>query len=399
VSALALALLLCAAPAQDAPAAPAPETPARAKENEREAPQPILRAESGKTWFVMRMWPGKVVKYDPVTDEVVGVFDSGHGSGWMSQPTHDRRSILHLTRQRTLVQVIDLETMTLKDVFPFEEYSHIVRVQSVRELPGGKRWYVQLERIERKVDSYVVPNENEWVEYDLAEREIVTRMKELPKAIRRGARLSPDGTQWHVFDGDVKIIDAVSLEEVGKIELAKPMAPGMGPISIRGDDLFDLRNPAAYRFAYSMRDPVDTNRTLYGIVDLDLTNKKVSRLSEWPTVPPRVWGYERGDDPRIAVGARGASGGFGGGGGRGSGEYRDEEIMLFTIDMETGKKLKETRHTVRNGLNLTAVSPDGSKIYLAGRGNELHVFDRDHNPLKVVSLPGEIDGGVTVVRP
>jgi len=397
VSALAVALLWFAAPAQDAPATAAPQERADAAASEREAPQKIVRAESGKTWFVMRMWPGKVVKFDPVTDEVVGVFDSGHGSGWMTQPTHDRRSILHLTRQRTLVQVIDLETMTLKDTFPFDEYGHIVRVQGVRELPGGQRWYVQVERIERKTDTYVVPNEYEWLEYDLAEREIVTRMKELPKAIRRGARLSPDGTQWHVFDSDLKIVDPVSLEEVGKIELAKPMAPGMGAISIRGDDLFDLRNPAAYRFAYSMRDPVDTNRTLYGIVDIDLVHKKVSRLSEWSTVPPRMWGYERGDDQRIAVGARGASGGFGGG--RGSSEYRDEEIVLFTLDMETGKKLKETRHIVRNGLYLTAVSPDGSKIYLTGRGNELHVFDRDHKPLKVVSLPGEIDGGINVVRP
>jgi len=351
-------------------------------------------AKPKKEFFYFRMWPDWICRFDPETDQIVAKVKTLHGVGHDLEISHDERFVYQVTGQKAWVEVIDLAKMEVVDAHCFDEVGFVIRVDSVRERPGGKRWYVRVDKIEKKPDSFVIQPDGEWLDYDIEEHEVGKRMRDLPRAIRNGARISPDGKDWHVFGRDLIVLDGETLEEKGKIELSKPLYAGMGPLSIRGEDFYDRKNPDAYRFLYTMRDPVAKNRTLFGVMDLDLREYKLTKYVEFGSLP-RVGQWLYSADRKIAVATRGGMGmGGGGGGGRGGGqdEYRDPQTTLVTFDLTNGKKLKETQVDTRNGLRLAALSPDASKLYFTGRGDEIWVFDRDHKFQKVITLPGDVDG-------
>lgn len=351
-------------------------------------PAPPETSAAGKTWFWLRMWPDWIVKFDPATDEIAGKLQLKNGVSHGHWLTFDKKRFIAITGQRGVVEVIDLKSMAVAEEHPFKEDGYIIRVDSVKECPGGTHWYVKVNRVKTMLDHYVI-EEPQWLLYRVADKEVEKRMKELPKAIRNGARISPDGKKWHVFGADLVIVDPATLEEEGKVELSRPLYTGMGPLSLRGEDFFDGRNADGYRMFYSMRDPVKKNRTLTGLVDVDLKGMKVLNLKEWGA-DFRAGGLQVSRDHRIGVAqARGR-----GGRGESAGE---QEITLATYDLEEGKKLREVTRKVRNGLGLAGISPDGKKTYLTGRGHELVVLDENHQPLRTVAFEGEIDGRIHVV--
>jgi len=344
----------------------------------------------GKTWFFIRMWPDQLVKFDPITDSVVQKISTRNGVCHGLQLTHDREHFLMITGQRSKIEVVRVSDMEIVEVHDFSEEGWIHRVSEIRELPGGEKWYVELDRVETKPDRYVI-EKSQWRLYNVAEKKTEKKLRELPRAIRRGARLSPDGKKWHVFRNDIAIIDPETMKEEGKIELSKPLWTGLGPISVRGEDFFDNRNPDAYRFMYTMRDPVRENRTLFGLVDIDINERKVTNLTEWGA-NPSVWRFRLTEDRRLGIATKSSRD-------RGRQSDGDDPITtLVTYDMTNGKKVRETRVPTRNGLGLSAISPDGSKIYLTGRGHELVIHGADHQYQKTIELDGETDGRILVVR-
>jgi hypothetical protein len=342
-------------------------------------------AQETKTLFYMRAWPDQLIKFDPSDDSIVATMRNHRGVCHDVVLSHDRKRLFMTTGQRTYVEVVDLATMQASDEHLFRDDGFLVRIEEVREQPGGSRWFVKLERLEKKLDHFVV-QEPEWLDYDVVEKRIGKRTKELPKAIRRGARISPDGAKWHVFDKDLVVVDPATLEEEARIELSKPMYSGLGAISVRGDDLFDGRVAGCYRFLYTMRDPINDERTLFGLVDLDLERNKIADLIELGA-NPKAWRWHVTKDLKQAIATV-----RGGDGDQAQGD--DPEAVLYTLDLVTGKKLRETRVKLRNGLHLGAISPDGSKIYFVGRGHELVVHGADHQYLKTIELPGEHDGWI-----
>lgn len=339
---------------------------------------------TGKPYFWFRVWPDKFVKFDIELDQVVLEVKSTYGIAHSSQLTHDRTRFLLVTGQKSKIEVIDAATGEVKDLHNFEDPEYIVRIDDVMEVPGGTHWYVKIDRIKRELDHFKV-EEPQWLLYDHTEWNIDERMKELPKAIRRSARLSPDGSQWHIMRDDITVIDPESMEEVGKIELSKPLYSGMGAISLRGEDFYDYRNPAAYKMVYSMRDPVKKNRSLGGVVEIDLVEHKISKLHEWGAAP-RVRRFYLTADKKLGIATKSSSDR------REQSNGDDPQAVLVNYDMETGKKLLETRVDLRNGLRLAGISPDGQKLYFTGRGHELVLFSGDHKPLKTINLGGETDG-------
>ncbi len=374
-----LALLLAATLA----AAPSAGQTARAES------APASRGAAG-TYFWFRMWPDFIAKFDPVTDTVVAKVQTRHGIGYDIDVTHDRKSIVIVTDKQACIEVIDIASAKVVDEYSFKQEGFIVRVQGFEEVPGGKQWYVRLDKIKEYKDHYDT-KETEWVLYDLPTRKISGKpMKELPEAIRRGARISPDGTRWHVRGKDLVIIDPGTMQEEGKVELSRPLYGGMGPISLSGDDLYDGKKPGFMKTLYTMRDPVASNRTLAGVVEIDLVNKKIVDLKEWGW-SPRFGGFGgpimTRDRTRVVTQQFGR--GFGGGGGD---EARDPEVTLATYDLTTGAKLIEgTTKLPRSAVHLAAIAPDGSKTYFTGRGHEFIVLDAKHQYLKTVELQGEID--------
>lgn len=344
--------------------------------------------DAEKAYFWFRMWPDKVVKYDIEKDEVVLELTTRNGVCHSMQLTHDKTKFLVVTGKETKIEILDAVKGEFVDQHSFEVPEYIVRIDDIREIPGGTHWYVKINRVKREIDHFVV-EEPEWLLYNHTEWEIEKRMKELPEAIRRSARISPDGKKWHVMRSDITIIDPDSMKEEGKIELSKPLYTGMGPISVTGEDFYDWKNPNAYRMMYTMRDPVKRDRRLAGIVDIDLVEHKIANLTEWGAAP-RVWRFYMTSDKKRGIATRST------GERRNQGNGDDPISTIVTYDLETGKKLKETRVELRNGLRLAGISPDGGKLYFMGRGHELVLFDRDHKPLRTIEMDGELDGGLTL---
>lgn len=342
-----------------------------------------------KDYFWMRIWPDRIIKFDPVSDTVVKTMTNKNGVAHGMDLTHDKKRFLVTTGQRTAIEVRDVKSGDLMAEHYFSEPGWLYRIGDVRELPGGTHWYVQLNRMKREPDHFK-PEKDEWLLYNHTTWEIDERMSELPKAIRRGAQMSPDGKVWHVFDGDFKVIEHGTWKELGKIDLKTPRYTGMNALSIRGDDWWDGRNPGAYRVGYSMTDPVKTNRTIVGVLDIDLVHMKVKNLKEWGA-SPGTNRFFRTKDLKFGIGTTWDRGR------RDASSGDDPVITLLNIDLDNGKVLRKSRVDVRNGLGLRAISPDGKKLYLTGRGHELVVYDDQHRYLKTIELDGETDGWIQVV--
>lgn len=342
--------------------------------------------DSGKTFFYIRVWPDFIIKFDPITDREVARCKLRHGVNHGLRVSHDETQFFVTSGKRSYVEVLDRRSMKVIDEHLFAEAGYLNRVDDVKECPGGKKWYVKLDRVKKELDHFVIEDE-QWLLYDVATKKIEKRMKKLPESIRRGARISPDGKSWHVFSKDIIVVDAKTLKETGRVKLSEPLYHGLGSISLTGDDFYRRRRSDAYRMFYTMRDPVKTSRSLFGLAEIDMKALKAS-IDEWG-VRPGTWRMRLTDDRKFFVGQ---------GSGGSTNADGERETVFLTYDVERKSKVRETRLVLRNGLSILAVSPDGSKIYLGGRGHEIVIHGRDHKYLKTVELSGEFESSITVIR-
>jgi hypothetical protein len=338
-----------------------------------------------KAYFWIRMWPDFLVKYDIEKDEEAARIQAKNGVCHGTTYSHDETQAFLITGKQSKVEVLDLVNNAVVEVHDFTETGWLIRVEDVNEIPGGKKWYVNIDRVKLEPDHYKI-EKSQWLLYDVAEKKILKRMDELPSAIRRNAQISPDGKHWHVFGRDFLVIDPETLKEVSKIDLSTPLYSGMGRLQVSGrTDLLHGQNQKRYRLLYSMADPVHDHRRIGGILELDLDKLEVANRLE--IGPPINVGYVTWDGKKsIGTGSRG----WRSGGGQENGV--DPILTFVNYSLEDGKKLLETRIESRNGLRLAGISPDGGKLYLAGRGHELVIYDGDHQYLKTVELDGELEG-------
>lgn len=333
-----------------------------------------------RPYFWFGMWPDVIAQYDPESDEVVKRIKLRHGLHWGKTLSHDESEFWVITDQRTKVEVVDLAKGEVVEVHDFAEENWIIRVSAVMEIPGGTHWYVHASRVERKLDHFVVKT-SQYLLYDRVNKKVEKRLDELPKAIRRGARISPDGTMWHVFDGDLRVVDPKTNKEVGKVDLKTPRISGMGAISLFGDDFYDREDPDRYRMLYRMTDPIATRRRMFGVVDIDLKTMEVAKVEEWGASPD-YWRIHMSQDKKTGVA---------------QGRGRDDTTKLALIDLTNGKTIREAFEEFRPRRSLAAISPDGQKIYVGGAGNDFLIFDREFKRVKTVWLDADLLGGVTVI--
>jgi hypothetical protein len=343
----------------------------------------------GKQYFWFTMYPDFVAKYDPATDAVVQKVKLNHGMFWDTTLTHDRKRLLVVTDQQRMIEVVDLQAGAVTSEHPIAEEGLVVRIRDVRELPGGVHWFVRVERIKKQIDRYSFES-SQWILYDSGNRKIVRRTQRLPEAMDRGIRLSADGTHWHSQDdeGNLLFLDARKLTEIGRIDLRTPRFFGAGALRLTGTDLLDGRDPTRARMLFSSTDPVEKNRTTWGVVELDLEKRRIVDVQEWgPQVT--AWGMRVAHKKLIAAAM---TGNFGGGR-----EGRDNRARLLLYDLRTGKKIVEAYEEFRPRRALVAISPDADKIYIGVAGNDFEVFDAQLKRLKTVELEGEVAGSIYVV--
>jgi hypothetical protein len=349
---------------------------------------PPLAGLQGKQSFWFTMYPNFLAQFDPATDTVTRKVELKRGMFWSTHLTHDRRSILVVTDQQQSVEVVDLASGTVTSEHKFAEDGFILRIRDLRECPGGLHWLVRTERVKKEVDRYSF-EPAQWLLYDVVAHKVARKLAKLPDAIERGAQLSADGTQWLATDddGNLEFLDARTLKSQGKLDLKTPRHFGAGAIRLGGVDLLDRRDPARALMLFTSTDPVETRRTSWGLVELDLANKKIVRVDEWGP-NQSSWGL------RVAakkpVGAL-MSGGFGGE------RNGDNRSRLLLFDLTNGKKLAEAFEEFRPRRSLVAIAPDGDKVYMGVAGSDFEVFDAQLKRLKTVELDGEIVGRIHVI--
>lgn len=350
---------------------------------------PPLSGLAGKQSFWFTMYPHFVAQFDPDTDTLVRKVELKRGMFWSTHLTHDRKRLLVVTDQQQAIEVVDLAAGTVVAEHPFREDGFVLRVRDVRECPGGVHWLVRTERVKKEIDRWSF-EPAEWLLYDSAAQKVVRKVRRLPEAMDRGAQLAADGTRWLAQDedGNLLFLDARTLREQGRIDLKTPRFFGAGPIRLTGTDLLDRRDPARALLLFTTTDPVEKNRTSWGLVELDLQQRRVVDVQEWGP-SQNTWGLRVA--PRAFVGVA-MVGGFGGGGGE-----RDGRARLLRFDLRTGQKLAEVQEEFRPRRSLVAISPDGAKAYVGTAGSDFEVFDAGLKRLKTVEFDGEVVGRIHVV--
>lgn len=337
--------------------------------------------EQKKQFFWFTMYPDFLVKFDPETDTVAHKVKLKGGLFWRSTLTHDRKRMLVVTNQQRTIEVVDLQKGEVVADHYFQEEGMILRIRSVRECPGGIYWLVQTDRVKKHLDRYSF-EPSEYLLYDSANKKTVRKLKKLPDGMSR-ARLSADGTQWLASkDGDLVFLNPRTLKEEGRIDLKTPRFYGAGAIRMGMSDLLDGRDPKRALMTFTTTDPIEKRRTNWGLIELDLENRKVAKVTEWGP-SKSSWGMRIAHKKRVGVAM-----------GRG----RDKERSLATYDLNTGKKLAEAFYEFRPRRSLVAVSPDASKVYVGVAGSDFEVFDGTTlKRMPSVELEGEIVGRIYVV--
>lgn len=397
-----------APPAPTPPSAqdPAPDRPARpdrrrrgqgqGPERDLQLPEftpvaaPPLSGLAGKQSFWFTMYPHFVAQFDPETDTLVRKVELKRGMFWSTHLTHDRKRLLVVTDQQQAIEVVDLAAGTVVAEHAFREEGFVLRVRDVRECPGGVHWLVRTERVKKEIDRWSF-EPAEWLVYDSAAQKVVRKVRRLPEALDRGAQLAADGTHWlsQDEDGNLLFLEARTLREQGRIDLKTPRFFGAGAIRLTGTDLLDRRDPARALLLFTTTDPVEKNRTSWGLVELDLQQRRVVDVQEWGP-SQNTWGLRIA--PRAFVGVA-MVGGFGGGD-RGE---RDGRARLLRFDLRTGRKLAEVQEEFRPRRSLVAISPDGAKAYVGTAGSDFELFDAELKRLKTVEFDGEVVGRIHVV--
>ncbi len=345
-------------------------------------------APAGPAQFWFGTYPDFLVQFDPQKDEVARKIRLQNGMPFGVTLLFDRHRFAVITDQQRKIEIVDRDAGAVTSVHDFAEEGYIIRVRSITEIPGGAQWYVRTDRIKKLPDRYEFEPSN-YLLYDVASKKVVRKLRRLPQILSRGARIAPDGSSWHVFDrdGNLQIVDPKTLKEIGKIDLSTPLFAGMPRLSLGRTDLLDGRDPKQYRMLCTLSDPVQHNRSSWGYVDIDLEHLRIGQLVEWGQ-GPSGWGTYVAKDAKIAVTM---TGNFGGGG-------SDRRSRVQVYELSGGTKLREFSEEFRPRQMLTAVSPDGSKLYIAGAGSDFQVYDTTTlQKLKTVELDGEIYGQVFVL--
>lgn len=343
---------------------------------------PPLSGLEGKQYFWFCIYPHFVVQFDPATDKIVKRLQLANGMFWNTTLTHDRKRLLVVTDQQRTIEVVDFASASLVGTHSFQEEGYILRVRSVREMPGGRHWLVQTDRVKQEIDRYSF-EKSQYLLYDSAEKKTLRKLDKLPEQWGRSARLSADGTHWLTSDrdGNLLFLGARKFEELAKIDLRTPRFFGAGPIRLGSTDLLDGRDPKRALMVFTSTDPVEKRRTNWGTVEIDLENKRIGKVTEWgPSVSSR--GLRIAYSKRVGAMMSGR---------------RDDKSHLQLYDLTTGERIAEAYEQFRPRRSLVAIAPDGDKVYIGTAGSDFEVFDADLKRLGDVELDGEIWGRIFVI--
>jgi hypothetical protein len=333
---------------------------------------PHVRAAVEPRVFLVGVWPNRIRFFDEVSEEFVGEMQLRYGAVtnvFGSDRTPDYRRFFFVTDRMEAIEVVDIASRSVVDEVKLSSPGRRVRLWGAAPDDSGRMLYLTVSAVAEEVDRFV-PDDVDIVQYDLDARRTVQSFR-LPQEIQGTGlppfiRVAKDGKSLYVLGQDVFVVDAASHEIVDRIVLTKPRASGYSPAGLGFAPVEAL--PGVFFGIYRTPDPV-LKKTMFGIVRVDLERREVDSFDISNDVNVEWFGLS-------PDGKRGYAG---------MGD-------LVAVDLESRKLLARKERVEQGRQNTTiVVSADGKKLYVAGVGPDLQVYDATTlEPIRAISAGGDI---------
>lgn len=351
------------------------------------APQEVPPA-SGAGLMCVGVWPNKILILDEGDHKVVSVIELQTGVPEWLLASYDKRRLAVITDHRN-VEVVDLTTRKLMGHFPLVDESRHPYVINANIGPSGQYLYVLLKSAVKGVDRFILEDARFYV-IDLDQRKIV-RVWDFPKEFSggfgfgdAGFKFSADEKLMYVYGDDILVFDLENFKLVDKIELSKPLYPGMFPISLAGQT-DPNEEPEYLTSLFTATDP-NAQRPVAGVVRINLRTKAIKLFPLGPAMRARGRLYFSADKKKVYAVLIANS------------QDPNRRPELYAFDLDSRRLVKRVEFENRSRFTFMA-SGDKKKLYLYGPGAVIDIYNADTLAFeKTITVEGDITE-VVVLRP
>ncbi len=331
----------------------------------------IASAQTAKPGLLfVGAWQKKVIIIDEATKKLAGEVELKLDVPRSLAFSEDKKKVVVHSAMDCGFEIIDIATRKLERSFKLNSGGKKYRLSGFASSPDDKKLYTSLYSVEKKIDRFEV-NKPQWAIIDMEDGKF-EKFVDLPKDQESrgngrggGLRVSPDGKFLYQFRENVLIYSTADFKEVDKLELSKPMFPGIERVQIGpGDDPHEERG-TVFGF-FNSTDPI-VHRSTFGFAKFDLNKRTFDFTPVGPTTaqtlglrltPDRKTGYT------VAFNGMGAS--------------RRCEFWTFDIPSKQLVKKQEFDGRIRFEFSL---SSDGKMVYIYGAGSTLETYDASNYKL------------------
>ncbi len=332
--------------------------------------------------------PSRVLVIDEAQEKVVDQIECQTGVPRDLSLSFDRKKLYVHTPRRNGVEVIDLASRKIVTHFFLNEGNRNLRLRGVAVDPQDRFIYTGMTVVLKQLDRFEF-EKPKFAVIDLAQKKI-TRTVDFPKeedpqfGLRGDYRVSPDGKFLYIFGDNVQIFDTADFKLVEKIELSKPLYPGMEAIHLGlRDDPYD--EPGAVTSIFNTTDPI-VHRSIFGIGRVDLAKRSFDFTPVGPAAPGMM-GLRLSPDRKIGY----AMAFFGSGG--------DRRIEFWVFDMASRKVVNKVEFVSNPGSRFS-ISGNGKQLYVYGPAPIVEVYDAATLKLrKTIDLNADLTTGMVIVPP
>lgn len=332
--------------------------------------------------------PGKLLVIDEAQEKVVDQVPLQTGVPGDLALSFDRKKLYVLSERLNGIEVIDLATRKVMNHFVLNEGNRTLRLRGLAVDPQDRFLYIGFSVVIKQADRFEFEKPKFGV-VDLAQKKI-TKTVDFPKeeegpfGLRGDYRVSPDGKFLYVFGDNVQVFDTTGFKLAEKIELSKPLYPGMEAIRLGlRDDPHD--EPGIVTSVFNTTDPI-VHRSIFGIGRVDLARRTFDFTPVGPSAPGMM-GLQLSPDRKTGY----TVAFFGAGGDRWS------EFWVF--DLATRKVVSKVQYGRPSGFGF-AVSGDGKQLYIYGSAPTIEVYDTATlKPHKVIEVNADLTTGMVIVPP
>ena len=315
------------------------------------------------TFLYAGAFPGKVLVYDEAQEKVVDQIAMQTGLPGGLSFSYDRKKLMTITRRKTGIEVIDLASRKVTNSFLLDEGNRDIRTRNFAPDPKDELLYTIIETAVKKEDRFEI-EKPKFAVIDLSQKKIV-RTAEFPReeAARLGRggggmRVTPDGKFLYLFRENVLIFDTADFKLVEKIELSRPLYPGMERVGFFAQD-DPNEDRGIVTGIFNSTDPV-VHRSILGIARFDLNKRTFEFTPIAPSGP--MMGLQLSPDRKT-----GYTVAF-------QGDHGNRRCEFWVFDMQSKNVTRRVEFDGPVNFGMT-VSGDGKSLYLHATYPLMEVYD------------------------